>query len=79
MRYRLRTLPLELTGATALTATLFFLYGGVYVHWRLTNRPLPSGDPDIGFGIVACLGLLNLLVAVWWFAWLSRVARNDPQ
>jgi hypothetical protein len=61
-----------LTGVTAITATLFLLYGGIYLHWRLTSPPLIPGDPDFGFGFLVLLGLLNVPVVIAWLAWLVR-------
>ena len=68
--------PTALTGWTAVTVTLFLLYGGVYLHWRLTTPP-PIGM-DFGMGILSLLGLLNVPFVVWWLVWwLERIRPSN--
>jgi hypothetical protein len=69
-----RVIQWSLTGllivSTLFTGTPLVLFAGYYWHFRTTNPPLPPGDPDIGFGILMLLGLLNLPVALAWITLL---------
>jgi len=56
--------------ATLITGTPLVLFAGHYWHFRTTNPPLPPGDPDIGFGMLMLLGLLNLPIVLAWTIWL---------
>jgi hypothetical protein len=69
-----RIIQWSLTGllilATFVTGTPLVLFAGAYWHNRATNPPLPPGDPDIGYGILMLLALLNLPAAFAWVIWL---------
>src|SRR5262245_2417396 len=57
-----------LTGITAITTSLFLLYGAIYLHWRLTSPPRDPVGPDLGLGMLILLGLLNVPVLLAWLA-----------
>jgi len=59
-----------LIAATLVTATPLVLFAVAYVHHRLNGPPTFPGDPDIGFGILMLLVMLNAPTALGWLIWL---------
>jgi heme/copper-type cytochrome/quinol oxidase subunit 2 len=56
--------------ATLVTATPLVLFAVSYARYHQEHPSLPPGDPDIGYGILMMLVILNAPTALGWLIWL---------
>jgi hypothetical protein len=59
---------------TLITATPLALFAVAYVRHRQTGPPTFSGDPDIGYGILMMLVIVNAPTVLGWLFWLVGLA-----
>ncbi len=59
---------------TLITATPLALFAVSYARYHQEHPSLPPGDPDIGYGILMMLVILNVPTALGWLIWLVGLA-----